>query len=411
MKKKILLAILALILITPVRAAQNQQKKEDDFAEIVLEDILDEEYELKLADNTPQAVSVSSNEVPQEKTLKEKLQDVYHLEVDKYDAPTYLLKDVLTHKFDEDSIWDRTQLWAGYNGDIGLQFTEGSMGSEHTTNHYDINTINVGYDGFLKNNNGDFRVMINISPYSERNVIQNLFADMYIATNKIPHHRVLIGHSRPPVGMEGGYGPFVLPFIARSQISRNFGTVRKLGARVSGDYSLIDYDLGVYSSDTYFQEFFPGTEFIGWVNLKPLATDGKYGSLKIGGGLDAGNRSNSFCVAGAYIGYEYKRFMANFEWANADGYNGPSGFSTDKHASGFYATLGYMLTKKLQILARYDEFDPDKNIAHNNQREYSLGLNYFIKGQGLRLILNYVFCQNDAAKDSHRILVGTQILL
>ena len=334
------------------------------------------------------------------------------MEVDKYDKPTYLLKDVLTHKFDENSIWDRTQLWAGYNGDIGLQFTEAGVNSEHTTNHYDINTINVGYDGFLKNNNGDFRIMINISPYSERNVIQNLFADMYIATNKIPHHRLLVGHSRPPVGMEGAYGPFVLPFIARSQISRNFGTVRKLGARISGDYSLLGYDFGVYSSDTYFQEFFPGAEFIGRVDLKPLGkTDGKYGKLLIGGSMDAGHRDNNFCVVGAHVQYEYKRFMANFEWAQANGYNGPSGFSTDKHASGFYATVGYMLTKKLQILARYDEFDPNREIAHNNQREYSVGLNYFIKGQGLRLILNYVFCQNDAAKDSHRIMLGTQILI
>ena len=407
MKKKILLALIALILISPARASQNFPKKDENLDEIVLEDILEEEDT-----QTPQAVSISSEKIPAEKTLKEKLQDVYHLEVDKYDKPTYLLENILTHKFDEDSIWDRTQLWAGYNGDIGLQFTEGGMGSDHTTNHYDINTINVGFDGFLKNNNADFRVMINISPYSERNVIQNLFADMYIATNKIPHHRIMVGHTRPPVGMEGAYGPFVLPFLARSQISRNFGTVRKLGARVSGDYSLIGYDFGVYSSDTYFQEFFPGAEFIGRVDLKPLGkTDGKYGKLLIGGSMDAGHRDNNFCVVGAHIQYDYKRFMANFEWAQANGYNGPIGRSVDTHASGFYATIGYMLTKKLQILARYDEYDPNHEIAHNNQREYSVGLNYFIKGQGLRLILNYVFCQNDAAKDSHRIMLGTQILI
>ena len=406
MKKKILLALIALILIAPARASQNSPKKDENLEEVVLEDVLDEEMAV------PQALSAVSEKAPEEKTLKEKLQDVYHLEVDKYDKPTYLLENILTHKFDEDSIWDRTQLWAGYNGDIGLQFTEGGMGSDHTTNHYDINTINVGFDGFLKNNNADFRVMINISPYSERNVIQNLFADMYIATNKIPHHRIMVGHTRPPVGMEGAYGPFVLPFLARSQISRNFGTVRKLGARVSGDYSLIGYDFGVYSSDTYFQEFFPGAEFIGRVDLKPLGkTDGKYGKLLIGGSMDAGHRDNNFCVVGAHIQYDYKRFMANFEWAQANGYNGPIGRSVDTHASGFYATIGYMLTKKLQILARYDEYDPNHEIAHNNQREYSVGLNYFIKGQGLRLILNYVFCQNDATKDSHRIMLGTQILI
>lgn len=153
---------------------------------------------------------------------------------------------------------DRTQLWAGYNGDIGLQFNQDGLSHEHTTNHYDINTINVGYDIFFKDNSADARIMFNYNPFSSRNFVQNLFADMYVATNKIPHHRLLVGHSRPPVGLEGAYGPFVLPFIARSQISRNFGTVRKLGARASGSYSLVDYDFGVYSSDTYFQEFFPG---------------------------------------------------------------------------------------------------------------------------------------------------------
>ena len=103
--------------------------------------------------------------------------------------------------------------------------------------------------------------------------------------------------------------------------------------------------------------------------------------------------------------------MLNFEWADANGYNGPSGFATDKKAGGFYSTLGYRFTPKLQGLIRYDEFDPNKDIAHNNKREYSLGFNYFIKGQALKLIMNYVYCQNDATKDSHRIMLGTQILL
>ena len=404
MKKKILLALIAILLTSPAWAINKEQKLE----EVVL-DVPQEEMNVE---EVPQAISITEEKAPQEKSLKEKLQDVYHLEVYKYDKPTYLLQDVLTHKFDEDSVWDRTQFWAGYNGDIGLQFNEGGMHREHTTNHYDINTINVGYDGFLKNNNGDFRIMFNFSPLSERNWVENLFADMYIATNKIPHHRILIGNSRPPVGLEGAYGPFVLPFLARSQISRNFGTVRKLGAKVAGTYSLMDYDFGVYSSDTYFQEFFPGAEFIGRVDLKPLGkTDGKYGKLLVGGSMDAGHRDNNFCVVGAHVQYEYKRFMANFEWAQANGYNGTAGYSTDKHASGFYATVAYMLTKKLQILARYDEFDPNREIANNNKREYSVGLNYFVKGQGLKFILNYVFCQNDAAKDSHRIMLGTQLLI
>lgn len=397
MKK--ILPILIAFLMTLSSAIAKEDIQVVGLEEVVLENNID------IDASSP---SESCNLPKEEKTLREKLSDVYHLEVEQIDKPNFLLKDVLTKHFDENSIWDRTQLWGGYNGDLGLYFNEDGP----TTNHYEFNTINVGYDGFLKDNKADFRIMLNYAPYSSRNVVQNLFADMYVATNAIPHHRVLIGNSRPPVGMEGGAGPFVLPFIARSQISRNFGTVRKLGGRVSGDYSLVDYDFGLYSSDTYFNEFFPGAEFIGWVNFKPLGkTDGKYGKLKIGGGLQGGHRDTNYCVTGAYVGWEYKKLLLNFECANANGYNGPSGVQTDKHASGFYTTLAYRITPKIQALLRYDEFDPNHNISNNNIREYTAGINYFIKGQGLKLILNYVFCQNEASKDSHRILMGTQILL
>lgn len=345
---------------------------------------------------------------PKEKTLTEKINDIYYAEVEHIDKPYFLMSEILTKKFDAKSPWESMQLWGAYVGHTNLNFTQDKFENAD----YAFDAINAGLDGKLKNDNGDFRIMLNISPLSSRNMVQNLWADMYVATNKIPHHRITVGNTRPPVGMEGGYSPYLLPFALRSQIARNFGTVRKLGTRVAGNYSLVDYDLGVYSSDTYFQSFFPGTEFIGWVNLKPLGkTDGKYGKLTIGGGVENGNRDVSYNVLGAYVGYEYKKWLVNFEYADADGYNGPSGTASDKKASGFYTTLAYRFTPKLQGLLRYDEFDPNKHIANNKRREYSAGFNYFIKGQGLKLIMNYVFCENDGAKDSHRIVLGTQILL
>lgn len=389
MKRLVPILIAFILTITSVNAIEDVQPQE----EVLLN--LD-------------AGQLTAPENSEQKTLREKLNDIYHLEVEQIDSPNFLLKEILTKKYDENSSWDSLHLWGAYNAHAGFNFLE----EEPFSGDYTFDAINLGLDGKLKNNLGDFRMMFNYSPLSSRNVVQNLFADMYVATNVVPHHRFWLGNTRPPVGMEGGYSPYVLPFVARSQISRNFGTVRKLGARVSGDYSLVDYDLGLYSSDTYFQEFFPGTEFVGWMNFKPLGkTNGKYGRLKVGGGLQAGNRENSYCVTGAYIGYEYKKWLLNFEWANANGYNGPAGYSIDKHASGFYSTLAYRFTPKLQGLIRYDEFDPNRDIVNNKKREYSLGFNYFIKGQGLKLILNYVFCQNDATKDSHRILLGTQILL
>ena len=390
--KKILVLILLNLALIPCLA---------NTEEILLEETPD----VPFVNNVEEEVVVLA---PQEKSLKEKLSDIYHLEIEKIDKPHFLLSEILTKEFSEDSTWDKLQLWGAYNAQSAFNFAE----NESFNSTYDFNYINIGLDGKLKEHKGDFRIMLNYNPSSTRAFAQNLFADVYVATNRIPHHRVWLGNTRPPVGMEGGYSPFLLPYAMRSQIARNFGTVRRLGARVSGDYSLVDYDLGVYSSDTYFQAFFPGAEFIGWMNFKPLGlTDGKYGKLKLGGGVQAGNRENSYRVAGAYAGYEYKKWLLNFEWADADGYNGPVGYSVDKKASGYYTTLGYRFTPKLQGLLRYDEFDPNKNISGNNIREYSAGMNYFIKGQAVKLIMNYVFCQNKATKDSHRILLGTQIVL
>lgn len=343
-----------------------------------------------------------------EKTLKEKLADIYYLEVEETNKPTFLLENILTKHYEKDSIWEKTQFWGAYSANTGFNFSD----NEKFGSNYSYDYINLGLDGHLKDRNGDFRIMLNVSPLSNRDFSHMLFSDVYIATNKIPNHRIWLGNTRPMVGMEGGYSPFLLPFIARSQISRNFGTVRRLGARIDGNYDLVDYNLGLYSSDTYWQAFFPGTEFIGWINFKPLGkTDGKYGALKIGSGIQTGERQCDYTVKGAYIGYEYKKWWLNFEYSDANGYNGPIGYSVNKRASGFYSTLAYKLTPKVQCLLRYDQFDPNKNISHNKRKEYTAGINYFVKGQALKLVLNYVFCQDQATKNSHRILLGTQIVL
>lgn len=347
-------------------------------------------------------------EIQQEPTLRDKLRDIYELEVTQTDKNNYLLTDILTKHFENNKVIESIHPFAGYNGNLLFNFNE----PDSLKANYGFNAINAGVNGKFKDGKSDFRMLFSISPLSSKNMLRNAFSDFYIGTNAIPNHRIQVGYQRPGNGIDSKRSSYQLPFIYRSQIARNFGTVRKLGARVIGDYSLIEYDIGGYSSGTYFNSFFPGAEFDGWVNIKPLGkTNGKYGKLKLGGGIQSGHRNSNYTVTGAYASYEYKKFKANFEWANADGYNGRAGYVIDKHASGFYTTLRYKATPKLHILARYDEFDPDKNVKHNNRREYSFGINYFIKGPGLKLILDYVFCQNDSMKDSHRIMLGTQILL
>lgn len=333
--------------------------------------------------------------------------NVYNLQIENTNVPSCLLKEPLTHKFEKGPL-ESVHLWSVVQ--MNMNSTIPEYGDTDTK--FNMALINTIIDGQFRGGKENFRIMFDPTPQHNRGFMNQFIQDLYIESHRIPHHTILVGNSRPGVGIEGAQSPYTLPLVNRSQISRNLANVRKFGVRVKGDYSLMDYDFGGYSSDTFFTEFFPGVEFNGWVNFKPLGkTNGKYGKLITGGGIVAGERhSTDFFTAGAYVGYEYKKLWMRAEYANANGSNGGDGLTTKKR-QGWYATIGYHITKKLEAILRYDEFDPDKTLANNNQKEYTAGINYYVKGQALKLILNYVYCQNQNKADSHRIIVGTQIAI
>jgi len=340
-----------------------------------------------------------------ENSLFGKVQKALKAEVTRTDYSNYLLKDILTVDYDKGPI-DRIQFYGKYRGNMSFNFFESDLDSE-----YDVTAIDLGMMGQMNpEHKTDFKLQFKLTPTSERSFIQNLISDAYILNKAIPNHQVFIGNSRNQVGVEGGMSTTYVPFVMRSQIARTFANTRAFGVKVNGKYSLVDYSFAANSSDRFFREFFPGAEFTGWVNLKPLGlTKGKYGKLVMGGGVNAGKNHNNYTVGGAYIGYNYKKFMINAEYSVADGYNGKV-LSTDK-AEGFYTTIGYKLTPKLQLVGRFDQFDPNRDVSNDLRREYSAGLNYFIIGQGMRILLNYVYCDNQNKENSHRLILGTQILL
>ncbi|MBQ8168510.1 hypothetical protein IJZ97_03745 [bacterium] len=340
-----------------------------------------------------------------ENSLHSKIQKALKAEVTRTDYSNYLLKDILTVDYDRGPI-DRIQFYGKYRGNMSFNFFDSDLDSE-----YDVTSIDLGMMGQMNPQyKSDFKLQFKLTPTSDRSFFQNLISDAYIVNQAIPNHQIFVGNSRAQVGVEGGMSTTYVPFVLRSQIARTFGNTRAFGVKVNGKYSLIDYSFAGTSSDRYFKEFFPGAEFTGWVNLKPLGlTKGKYGKLVVGGGINAGKNHNNYTVSGAYIGYNYKNFMANAEYSVADGYNGKV-LSTNK-AEGFYTTLGYKITPKLQLVGRFDQFDPNKDVSDDLRREYSAGLNYFIIGQGMRILLNYVYCDNENKENSHRLILGTQLLL
>ncbi len=334
------------------------------------------------------------------------VKSIYSLQVENTNTVPALLAESLTWELEKGPV-EKLHLWGSFGTLMSADFPQG----DNSSVNYTSNNINILLNGKMRTGTEDFALMFDVTP-AHRNFFQMFVQDAYFQTHRIKNHSILFGNSRPGVGFEGAQSPYTLPLINRSQISRHFGAVRKAGVRVRSDYDIVNYDIGGYSSDTFFTEFIPGVEFDGWVSAKPLAkTNGKYGKLTTGAGIVTGDRNNvDFFVTGAYLGYEYKRIWMRSEFATADGSNGATGLS-NKDREGWYTTLGYHLTPKVELIARYDEFDQDKKVKHNNRREYTAGLNYYVKGQAMKLILNYIYCQTQNQLDSHRLLLGTQLIL
>lgn len=325
-----------------------------------------------------------------------------------------LLEDTMKMTFEKGPI-ESIAPWIDYNG----AWTGAWTGANYTNSTYGINFQDIGLNGKFRTKDDPasgkktvFRLMYNTGKEIVGNTyLQSFMADNYIMRYWSKDDQILLGYARAAVGIEGGESPFTIPFFGRSQISRTYGNVRTLGLKAQGNHKYYDYSAGFFSSGRFFKDFFPGPEFVGLVSVKPLAfTDGKYGKLTLGGSLNAGNAEDHYCVTGAHAIYEYKRLKASFEYATADGSNGSTGFSGNS-SEGYYGTLSYRITPRLQALVRYDVFDPNKNKANDIRTEYTAGLNYFIKGQALKLMLNYVYYTVENGTYGSRIMAGTQIIL
>jgi len=350
-------------------------------------------------------------DVIQDNLLEQSDKDIIRLRASK--MPKILPKDLdlgaekLFFEFDEGPI-ENLLIYGAYRGDFTFSFL--NKDSYHT--NYDLFMAEAGIAGKMRNLPVDYRFSLNFMPIKNVPYWDGMILDNFITINVKEHNKIRIGHTRTANGIEGGQSGYLIPFINRAQISRTIANARALGIKVIGDYKLVDYDIGVFSSDRFFQSFFPGAEVTGSINFKPLGlTDGKYGKVIVGTSFNVGEKDNYYKNIGFYAAYEYKKFKWDFEYAIADGYNGKQLHSSTKKPEGFYTTLYYDLTDKVQLLARYDHFVPDREKDSTPQKEYSVGVNYRLKGDALKFMLNYVYYDNIERRSGSKIFFGTQFII
>lgn len=302
--------------------------------------------------------------------------------------------------------------YTGYRG----YFTNAWSGADYQNTLYTVDTINPTIEGMFKDKRTSFRSALFFQPgKAGHDFFNDLWGDQYVqyAWSKNKNDQILVGYKRITNGIDGSMGPYTLPFMMRSQIARTYNNVRQLGVKAQGQHKMYDYWLEAGSSGRNFYAWFPGPEYSANFDVKPFGmTNGKYGNLAIGGGVTGGNctGNGTYTVGNAFLDYEYKRWNLTLEYGSADGSNGSTGY-TKNQSEGMSGTLAYRLTPRVQILGRVDQFDPNKNKKDDIRREYTIGMNYFIKDQFLKLMVNYTLYSIENGNYGSQILVGTQIIL
>ncbi len=237
------------------------------------------------------------------------------------------------------------------------------------------------------------------------------FSNLYLERAINKNNTLRFGTFLAPIGLEGAYSTFNLPLAQKGQISRNFSSAYVTGLSVFGQKDFFEYNLGGYTSTRYTQGFKDGLEFVGRVGIKPFYKNNSYfKDLKMYLGSDIGHRSENYEVYFGALTYDYKKFHLDVEAALAHGSN--SVFYNPNKREGFFTTLSYKLTKKLEFLVRYDYFNSNTRKSNTDRVEYTVGLNYYLHEQRLRFGLNYVYTDNiEGAKNKNGIVLMSQFII
>lgn len=67
-----------------------------------------------------------------------------------------------------------------------------------------------------------------------------------------------------------------------------------------------------------------------------------------------------------------------------------------KEPRGWYAQAGYFIAgPNIEPAVRYEVYEQDSNLPDKEQKVTTAGLNWYIKGHGLKLMANYVMTKYD----------------
>lgn len=250
--------------------------------------------------------------------------------------------------------------------------------------------------------------------------------EVYVGWRKYPEVVVRFGQLKTPFGAEQLASDTKLLAIERTLPNDRLTDGRQLGLSVGGE--LLDHKVGYtvmvangsgINSSTNDNSKFHQSARVFYI---PVST--KEDKVVLGAGAV---RATDTAMAKAGFGFTGNAFTGRHSGWGVDGqwvhgrfeifaeylhntFKPTTGVAFD--ADGWQATAAYFLVPaKVQALVRHEEFDPNTAVGSNQTRSWTLGLNYLIKGEDLRLMVDYIHGQvPGSTTDGGRWLTRMQVL-
>ena len=268
--------------------------------------------------------------------------------------------------------------------------------------------------------------------------------DGYINWNRYDAFNIKAGQYKTHFGYEQLLSDTVTPLIERSYMNDRLTASRQIGASITGSVleKRLSYAAGIFNGNNVNNGFNDSDDFMftgriegipvktkvgkqdlvwslgvnGLVSEDANVTIGSFGfrsatnlakadnifvGKRAGFGADTQLTFGRFGLLAEYIVMNYQPDNGNFTASTLD---------DDFNSWGYYITGTYdIVPKKLQALVRWESSQTDNNVGGNDCEELVAGLNWYLKGDNLKLMANYLYGQIEGKDWESRFLARLQV--
>lgn len=288
----------------------------------------------------------------------------------------------------------------------------------------------------------DFRVELDLAGSLGNTAgLRAQLTDGYLTWNRYPAASVRVGQFKTPFGFEQLFGDPRLITLERSLVNDRLTLSRQLGVQVAGELfeKRLSYAVGNFNGNGANNNFNDDDGFLTAGRLAGTPWQGKLfgqqASWSIGGnafstddanvaqssefGFDStpatADRDNIFAGERTGSGFDSQLQIGPFdlwvehlqvEWEPTSGRP-----RAEIESEGWYVQASStVVPNRFQVVLKVEDFDPRKDNANDSTRTTTAGVNWYLKGHDLKLMLDVLRVEVDRLDDQTKALARFQVI-